>query len=135
MSRERAHTTRGKKQSMSIVNLEQTVIEYQQAGQEWIEAKLKADQLEEDSKNFLASLMNDFERSSTEKFSEAKLDRWARGTKEYRNYIAGMCAARAEMLRKKVRFDALGMLFESRRSELSYEKEQIAKGIFHTGGR
>src|SRR6266436_89451 len=100
---------------MSLTNLEQTVIEYQAAGCEWIEAKLKSDQLEEGQKSFLAAIMNCLNPDN----SEAKLDRLARGSKGYQDYIVGMCAARADMLRKKVRFDALGMLFEARRSEWS----------------
>lgn len=121
---------------MSINKLEQTVIEFQQAGKDWIEAKLISDQLEEDQKSYLSAIMNDMDKVEREKpASEAKLERWARGTTQFREYTRNMCFARAEMLRKKVRFDALGMLFESRRSELSYEKEQLAKGIFHTGGR
>lgn len=131
--------------------LENLVVKIQEAGQEWIDAKLKADQLEEDQKSFLASLMNEIDKSykpgtlvpvdgkggirtiQPEKPTESKLDRQARGSREYREYITSMCLARAEMLRKKVRYDALQSLFEAQRSTLALEREKIAKGIFHEG--
>jgi hypothetical protein len=37
------------------------------------------------------------------------------------------------MLKKKVRFDALGMLFEARRSEKAFEREAVKKGVFDSG--
>lgn len=111
-------------------SLEKTVIEYQQAGKAWVDSKLISDQLEEDQKSFLASLVNELDDDKT---SETKLERKARGSKQYRDYVTNMCLARAEMLKKKVRFDALGMLFESRRSELAFEREGIKKGIFESG--
>lgn len=113
-------------------NLEATVMEYQEAGKTWVESKLTCDQLEEDLKSFLASLINELDDGDS---SEAKLDRQARGSKQYRDYITSMCSARADMLKKKVRFDALGMLFEARRSEMATEREKLAKGIFHIGGK
>jgi len=117
---------------MSLTNLEKTVVEYQQAGTAWIEAKLKSDQAEEGQKSFLAAIVDELDDNNT---AEGKLERMAKATPRYRKYVAAMCAARAETLRRRVRFDSLGMLFEARRSELSYQKEQVAKGIFHTGGR
>jgi hypothetical protein len=116
-------------------NLEATVIEFQRAGDAWIEAKLKCDLLEEDQKAFLASLINELEQSLSDdtRFSETMLDRKCRGSKQYRQYITGMCMARADMLKKKVRFDALGMLFEARRSEKAFEREAVKKGVFDSG--
>lgn len=115
-------------------NLEHWVKEYQRAGQEWVKAKLKSDQLDEDAKNYLASLMNGFEKQTSEKISEAKLDRMARGTPEFRKYVVGMCEARAAMLSARVRFDAMDKWFEAKRSNLSFEKEIVKKGIFTQGG-
>src|SRR5262245_23313167 len=107
------------------MDLEQTVIEYEKAGQEWIEAKLKADQLEEGQKNYLAALINALDQGiyGERTVSESKLEREARGSEEYQAYTRNLCLARAEMLRKKVRFDALDKLFEARRSQQSFEKE------------
>lgn len=116
-------------------DLEKAVVEYQKAGNDWVDAKLASDQLDEDQKSFLAALINELAKSyDGRKVTEKNLERLALGSTQYRDYVVQVCRARAEMLRKKVRFDALGMLFESRRSQLSYEKEKLAKGIFHEGG-
>ena len=116
-------------------SLEHWVKEYAKAGQDWVKAKLKSDQLDEDAKSYLASLMNGIEAKTSEKISEAKLDRMARGTPEYRKYIIGMCEARAAMLSARVKFDALDKWFEAKRSNLSFEKEVVKKGIFSQGGQ
>ena len=87
--------------------LEQWVVEYQAAGQAWVAAKLAADQLDEGQNNLLAALMNNLERASSEKLSEEKLKRLARGTEDFVTYTRRMCEARAEMLSKRVRYDAL----------------------------
>ena len=116
--------------------LEAVVTQWKAAGDAWIEAKLKADQLEEDAKNLLAAVINQLEDGLPAgiKISETKLERQARGSLEYREYIRGMCAARADALRKKVRFDALEKLFEAKRSKRAFERETVKQGIFHTGG-
>jgi len=114
--------------------LEQWVIEYQAAGQAWVAAKLKADQLDEGQKNYLSALMNNLERNATEKLGESKLERLARGSEDFTAYTRQMCQARADMLSKRVRYDALDKWFESKRSNLSFEKEVIKKGIFNQGG-
>lgn len=112
-------------------SLEKWVVQWQSAGKEWVEAKLVSDQLSDDEKAFLADLMNGLDDG---KKSEAKLDRQARGSSEFREHITNTCIAKAVTGRKKVRFDAFGMLFEARRSELSFEREKLSKGIFHKGG-
>lgn len=114
--------------------LEATVIEWKSAGDAWIAAKLRADQLEEDAKSFLAALINELEKQEKEKIVEARLDRRARGSKEYRDFIQSMCLARADALTKKVRFDALEKLFEARRSQRAFERETVKQGLYHTGG-
>jgi hypothetical protein len=119
---------------MAKDELEAVVTEWKAAGDAWIEAKLKADTLEEDAKSFLASIINELEEKESEKISEAKLERLARGSKEYRQYIFGMCVARADALKKKVRFDALEKLFDARRSEKAFQRETVKQGIYHQGG-
>ena len=119
---------------MAKDELEAVVTEWKAAGDAWIEAKLKADTLEEDAKSFLASIINELEEKEPEKISEAKLERLARGSKEYRQYIFGMCVARADALKKKVRFDALEKLFDAKRSKRAFERETVKQGIFHQGG-
>lgn len=117
-----------------LSDLERSVTDIKAAGDAWIEAKLRADQLEEDCKNFLAELMNELEHKADDKISESKLERLARGSKAYRDYVAGMCAARAEASKKRIRYDALQSLFEAKRSDQSLEREKISKGIFNLGG-
>jgi hypothetical protein len=115
-------------------NLEKLVIQIQEAGQEWIEAKLKSDQLDDGEKNYLAALMNGLEQQFKEtKISESKLDRLARGTPEFGQYVIGKVAAIAETGRKKIRYEALQSLWEAKRSELAFEREKISKGIYHEG--
>lgn len=116
---------------MEVNNLEKFVTEYQNAGIAWVEAKLLCDQLEADEKNYLAALMNAIDHAETEKVSESKLERLARGGKEFREYCRSVATARAEMLRKRVRYDGLEKLFEAKRSKLSFEKEQL-KILPHT---
>lgn len=107
---------------MEVTNLERFVTEYEKAGLEWVSAKLKADLLDEDAKPFLDSLKNALDDGNT---SEAKLTRLAQGSKQYRDFIKGMVLARADMLRKKVRYEGLEKLFEAKRSNLSFEKEKF----------
>lgn len=116
-------------------HLEKLVVDIQEAGQAWIEAKLKSDQLDDGEKNYLAALMNGIEEQfKNTKISEAKLDRLARGMPEFANYVAGKCEAIAETGRKKVRYEALQNYWEAQRSQLAFEREKISKGIYHTGG-
>lgn len=122
-------------------NLEQWVIKYQSEGQAWVAAKLKADQLSEGQKNYLASLINDLEKKAAQsihedqrKMSEQKLERLARGSKEFIDYTNRMCLAISDMLSKRVRFDAMEKWWESKRSGMSFEKEIVKRGIFTQGG-
>jgi hypothetical protein len=122
---------------MEVDKLEHWVIEYQKAGQEWVAAKLKADQLDDSTKPLLAALINAKEQAVAmdgEKYSEAKLERLALGTDAYCNHIKAVNLAKSEMLSKRVRFDAMDKWFEAKRSGLSFEKEIIKKGIFSSGG-
>jgi hypothetical protein len=115
-------------------NLERLVVEIQVAGQEWIEAKLKSDQLDDGEKNYLAALMNSLDDAMKgTKISESKLERLARGSPEFGNYVIGKVTAIAETGRKKVRYEALQNLWEAKRSELSFERVKIERGIYHEG--
>jgi hypothetical protein len=114
--------------------LEKLVVEIQDAGQAWIEAKLRSDQLADGEKNYLAALMNGIDEAMKgKKISEHKLERLARGTPEFGAYVVGKAVAIAETGRKKIRYDALQSLWEAKRSELSFERAKIEKGIFHEG--
>ena len=118
----------------NLTELERLVVDVQESGQAWVKAKLKADQLDEDAKPYLASLENEIEAQEKDSISEAKLERLAKGSQQYRGYIREMCLARGEALKKRVRYEGLQALFEAKRSEFSLEKVKIEKGIFHTGG-
>jgi len=111
--------------------LEKMVVQLEKAGQAWVTARLKSDQLDEDAKPFLASLQNELDDGNT---SEAKLERQAKGSKQFRDYIREMCLARAESLKQKIRYEGFQALFEAKRSEMALERVKIEKGIFHTGG-
>lgn len=113
--------------------LEKLVVQIHGAGQAWIDSKLAADQLDRDEKNFLAMLMNALEDNAKEKLAESKLERLARGSKDYRDYVTRMCIAKAEAQRKQVRYENLQALWETKRSELTFERAKIEKGIFHQG--
>lgn len=115
-------------------DLEKLVVKIQEGGQEWVEAKLKSDQLDDGEKNYLAAIMNGLEQElKGEKLSETKLERLARGSPEFGQYLIGKCSAIAETSRKKIRYEALQNLFEARRSELALERAKIEKGIFELG--
>lgn len=116
-----------------VQDLERLVKEIMKAGQDYVAAKLVSDQLQEDEKNFLAELQNNIEESVKDKTSESKLERLARGSQAFRNYVTGRVTANAEMLRKKIRYESLQSLFEAKRSELSFERVKLEKGIFHEG--
>lgn len=119
--------------SENLTNLERLVVRIQEAGMDWVESKLQSDQLEADEKNFLAALINDLEKTFDSKVSDTKLERIARGTPEFRQYVTGRVTAQAETLRRKVEYEARQNLWEARRSELAFERAKVEKGIFGSG--
>ena len=112
---------------MDEPSLDKLVMEIQAAGMSWIDAQLKARQLESDAKPYLAALMNDLEGS------EAARDRQARGSKQYRDYLRDMNLAWAEAKRLEIRYENLQILLDARRSELAMKRAKIEKGIFERG--
>jgi hypothetical protein len=113
-------------------DLEKMVKQLERAGQDWVKAKLAAEQLEEDAKPYLASLENELE--SKGESGESKLERLAKGSPQFRKYIQQMCFARAESLKQKVRYEGFQALFEARRSEYALERVKLEKGVTHLGG-
>src|SRR6188508_2360773 len=103
------------------------------AGIAWANAKLIADQLEEDAKPFLDSLQNRIDQDANGEHSEAKLKRMAQGSGEYRVYLKGMCEARAAANRARLEYDAAIAWFEGRGSKLGLIRANIEKGIFERG--
>lgn len=116
-------------------SLERLVIEIQEAGNEYLKAKEIAEQLDADEENFLAAMMTAIEKTEFigEKVSDAKLERLARSREEFRSYVRGRIGAQINALRLKNRWENLGKLWESKRSDQSLEKEKISKGIYHVG--
>jgi hypothetical protein len=105
--------------------LERLILFAQEEGQKWASLYEIALQLEEDRKNYLAALMNDLEGQHGNTMTEAKLERLARGSKQFREYVKNMCIARGEELRAKVRYTNSLNLFEAGRSKETTEREKM----------
>lgn len=108
----------------SYSELEKRIIRAEQFGQKWAELHEVCLQLDEDKKNYLAALMNDLDAGEN-KHSEAKLERLARGSREYREYIKRMCIAKGEELRAKVKYENARDFFEAGRSLEATEREKM----------
>lgn len=108
-----------------ISELEKRVIRAQELGQKWAELHEVWLQLDRDEKSYLASLMNDL-ANTTEGLSEAKLERLARGSVQFREYIQRVCIAKGEELRAKVRYDNARDYFEAARSLEATERAKIS---------
>mgnify|MGYP006957736573 FL=1 len=106
---------------------------WKKQGDLYAELRLQSDQLEGDEKNFLAALMNSVEKADETAKSEAKLERLARGSAEYRDYCRGVALARAATLKAKVRFDALYALLECHRTIAATDRAKINARIDHVG--
>lgn len=115
--------------------LEQQTIVIQEAGNEWIAAKEISEQLDADEDNLLAAMMTEIEKTEFQgkKVSDAKLERLARSTPMFREYVRGRIAAQMKTLQLKTRYDNLDKLWHSKQSDQALEREKIAKGIYHAG--
>lgn len=102
--------------------LEKRIIFAESCGAEWVEVHAIWLQLDEDKKNYLSSLMNALDDGNK---SEAKLEREARGSQQYREYIKNLCLAKAAELRAKVKYDNARDYFEAGRSQESTEREKM----------
>ena len=105
--------------------LEKRIILAESLGQKWAEIHQIWLQLDEDKKNYLAALINDLEAAHSNAVSEAKLERLARGSKEFREYVKNMCIAKGEELRAKVKYENARDYFEAGRSQESTEREKM----------
>lgn len=102
--------------------LEKRIIFAEEAGQKWASIHEVWLQLDEDKKNYLANLMNDMDDGQK---SEAKLERLARGSKQFREYVKNLSIAKGEELRARVRYDNARDYFEAGRSQESTEREKM----------
>jgi hypothetical protein len=102
--------------------LEQRIIYAEQLGEKWAGIHETWLQLDEDKKNYLSSLMNDLDDGDK---SESKLERLARGSKQFRDYVRLLCIAKGEELRAKVKYENARDLFEAARSKEATAREQL----------
>ena len=106
-----------------LSELEKRVVRAQDLGQKWAELHEVWLQLDRDEKNYLAALMNDLAKVND--VSEAKLERMARGSEEFRKYVSRICIARGEELRAKVRYENARDYFEAARSLEATERAKM----------
>jgi len=103
-------------------SLSDIVVELEKAGHDVVDAELRASQLKEDQKPYLATLMNELDNTQS---SETKLERLAKGSKVYRDFNNGMNLAKAEAAHKRIRYENLARYYEAKRSELAMERERM----------
>lgn len=106
----------------NLTVLEKRIVKAAELGEKWAALHATWMQLDEDKKNYLAALMNDIDDGDT---SEAKLERRARASKEYRDYVRNLAIAKGEELRAKVHYDNARDFFEAGRSQESTEREKM----------
>jgi len=113
-------------------SLEQIVGDLDAAGLEWARLDLKASQLEEDKKSFLAAIQTELTKRHPEA-SEKTLERLALSDPTYRAFVNGMCAARAAALQARIKYDNTEKLYDARRSQLALERVKVERNISHIG--
>ena len=86
---------------------------------EYASAKAKSEMLSESKKSVIASI------ASNHEWPEAKRERIARASKEFKTYLAGVQQARQKELEFKYQLDALNMDFEYQRSMNSVKKKEM----------
>lgn len=111
--------------------LEKRIILAEEYGQKWVNIHETWLQLDEDKKNYLASLMNDIDAGTDKDFSEAKLERLARGSKQFRDYIKNLSIAKGEELRSRVKYENARAYYEAGRTAEASErvKMQVLRDI------
>jgi hypothetical protein len=105
-----------------LSELEQRIVAAERFGRIWSKKYETWLQLDESKKNLLASLMNDLDDGEK---SEAKLERLARGSKEFKDFINNLCLAKGEELRAKVRYENARDYFEAGRSREATERAKL----------
>jgi hypothetical protein len=102
--------------------LERRIIAAEKLGESWAELHAVWLQLDDAKKNVLAGLMNDLDDGEK---SEAKLERLARGAKEYKDYCTNLALAKGAELRAKVKYECAKDWFEAGRSAESTERAKL----------
>ena len=89
------------------------------AGEEWADSEAAAELLEESKKTILAQIANDSKAGSV-----AAKEMAALGSAEYKLHVTKMVSARKEANRAKVRYDAVRVLAEMRRTQESTRRAE-----------
>lgn len=89
------------------------------AGEDWVDKDAAANLLEETKKTVLAELMSGFQGSTAERERNALAD------SAYKLHLTKMTAARKEANRSKVKYDAMRILAEMRRTEASTRRAEM----------
>lgn len=105
-----------------MTELETRILRAEKLGQEWAKADEVFYQLDETKKSVLADLMKDLDDGDT---SEAKLERLARASKEWKEHVSRLAIAKGEMLRAKVRFEAATAWYEAARTTESTNRVKM----------
>lgn len=100
---------------------ERSFHELERAGLYWADADAAASMFEESKKSVLADLMNE-----TNGGTNAERERRALASQIYKQHVEKMVAARKEATRAKVRYDALKVLAEMRRTEESTRRAEAS---------
>ena len=104
-----------------MLNPDQIVRNIVSAGEDWADKESAADLLEETKRTVLAELMNQQPAS----MSVAAKEQVALADPAYRLHLTNMVSARKEANRARVRYDALKVLAELRRSEESTRRAEM----------
>ena len=100
---------------------ERTYHELERAGLYWADADAAASMYEESKKSVLADLMNE-----TNGGTNVERERHALASRVFKEHVEKMVAARKEANRAKVRYDALRVLAEMRRTEESTRRAEAS---------
>jgi hypothetical protein len=93
------------------------------AGNDWSDKNAAADLLEESKKSILAELMNGHASTASAQSARESL---ALADPVYRLHITSMVTARKEANRARVKYDAMKMLAELRRSQESTRRAEMS---------
>jgi len=96
------------------------------------QAKNRAYFLKKQEQPFLSSLRNQLKLKDANKTEEA-IKREAQGSEAYNNHIVGMCAAQAEADRLEAELNAVKTKWESVRTVMANEREEIKQKLYDRG--
>ena len=120
-----------RKKKPKMTELEKRIVAAQKAGQAWAVADGRYFLLDETKKSVLADLMRESDVEGNT--SEAKLERMARSSDEWKKFVAGLAAAKTAALSARVRHESLIAWYEAERTKESTRRTEIARGLFSEG--